>query len=97
MSGNRKFFVGGNWKMNGNLSKISELTKMLNEKGINPNTGAYNTNSVFNSYKSRISSKRHSTRRRHSGLDSDKISQDCKCKAKTTSSTKSKNTQKSNK
>ena len=39
MSGNRKYFVGGNWKMNGNLSKINELVTMLNEKGINTNTG----------------------------------------------------------
>ena len=39
MSTQRKFFVGGNWKMNGNLAKIDELVKMLNDGGVNANTG----------------------------------------------------------
>jgi len=38
MSEHRKFFVGGNWKMNGTKASIDELVKMLNEKGLNPNT-----------------------------------------------------------
>jgi len=35
----RKFFVGGNWKMNGNKASIDELVKLLNDKGLNSNTG----------------------------------------------------------
>ena len=35
----RKFFVGGNWKMNGNKASIDGIIKFLNEGGINPNTG----------------------------------------------------------
>jgi triosephosphate isomerase len=38
MADQRKFFVGGNWKMNGSKHSIDELVKMLNEKGLNPNT-----------------------------------------------------------
>ena len=38
MSG-RKFFVGGNWKMNGSKASIDEIVKFLNEKGVNPKTG----------------------------------------------------------
>jgi len=38
MSG-RKFFVGGNWKMNGSKASIDEIIKFLNEKGVNPKTG----------------------------------------------------------
>jgi len=34
----RKFFVGGNWKMNGNKASIDGIIKFLNEGGINPNT-----------------------------------------------------------
>ena len=30
--GERKFFVGGNWKMNGSKAMIDELSGMLNEK-----------------------------------------------------------------
>ena len=39
MAEQRKFFVGGNWKMNGSKASIDELVKMLNEKGLNPKTG----------------------------------------------------------
>jgi len=39
MASQRKFFVGGNWKMNGNKASIDELVKLLNDKGLNPNTG----------------------------------------------------------
>jgi len=38
MSG-RKFFVGGNWKMNGSKASIDEIVKFMNEKGVNPKTG----------------------------------------------------------
>ena len=41
MAAQRKFFVGGNWKMNGSKASIDDLVKMLNEKGLNPNTGLY--------------------------------------------------------
>jgi len=41
MAAQRKFFVGGNWKMNGSKASIDELVKMLNEKGLNPSTGLY--------------------------------------------------------
>jgi len=37
MAAARKFFVGGNWKMNGSKKSIDDLVKLLNEKGINPN------------------------------------------------------------
>jgi len=39
MASQRKFFVGGNWKMNGNKASIDELVKLLNDNGLNPNTG----------------------------------------------------------
>ena len=35
----RKFFVGGNWKMNGSKAMIDDLVKMLNEKCANTETG----------------------------------------------------------
>lgn len=38
MSSNRKFFVGGNWKMNGNKQSIDGICQFLNESGCNPNT-----------------------------------------------------------
>jgi len=38
MADQRKFFVGGNWKMNGNKASIDDLVKLLNDKGLNPNT-----------------------------------------------------------
>jgi len=41
MAEQRKFFVGGNWKMNGSKASIDELVKMLNEKGLNPKTGQH--------------------------------------------------------
>jgi len=34
----RKFFVGGNWKMNGSKAVVDDLVKMLNEKCTNSNT-----------------------------------------------------------
>lgn len=41
MAATRKFFVGGNWKMNGSKKSIEELVKLLNEKGVNPNAGTW--------------------------------------------------------
>lgn len=38
MADQRKFFVGGNWKMNGNKASIDGIIKFLNEGGKNPNT-----------------------------------------------------------
>ncbi|NP_001171739.1 triosephosphate isomerase 1 [Saccoglossus kowalevskii] len=38
MASERKFFVGGNWKMNGNKESIDGIVKFLNEGGLNPNT-----------------------------------------------------------
>ncbi|KAI0216874.1 Triosephosphate isomerase A [Lamellibrachia satsuma] len=38
MADQRTFFVGGNWKMNGNKSTNDGIIKFLNEKGINPKT-----------------------------------------------------------
>ena len=35
----RKFFVGGNWKMNGNKASIDGIIKFMNDGGCNPNTG----------------------------------------------------------
>lgn len=39
MANQRKFFVGGNWKMNGSKSSIDPIIKDLNEKGLNSKTG----------------------------------------------------------
>merc|ERR1711973_478306 len=36
--GDRKFFVGGNWKMNGSKAMIDELSGMLNEKCVGKET-----------------------------------------------------------
>ena len=49
MSENRKFVVGGNWKMNGTKASIDEIIKFLNEKGLNPQTGQCfsNINSII--------------------------------------------------
>lgn len=35
----RKFFVGGNWKMNGSVAMVKTLVDMLNGATIPPNTG----------------------------------------------------------
>ena len=37
--GDRKFFVGGNWKMNGNKASIDGIVEFLNKDGLNANTG----------------------------------------------------------
>ena len=37
MASSRKFFVGGNWKMNGDNASISAIVKFLNE-GVNDST-----------------------------------------------------------
>jgi triosephosphate isomerase len=41
MANERKFFVGGNWKMNGTKSSIGPIVAFLNEGGCNPNTGDF--------------------------------------------------------
>lgn len=38
MADQRKLFVGGNWKMNGNKAAIDAIIKFLNEGGVNPKT-----------------------------------------------------------
>ncbi|ELT97198.1 hypothetical protein CAPTEDRAFT_172464 [Capitella teleta] len=38
MADQRKFFVGGNWKMNGNKASMDVIVSTLNEGGCNPNT-----------------------------------------------------------
>ncbi len=38
MSG-RKFFVGGNWKMNGTKAEIKKIVETLNAASLNDNTG----------------------------------------------------------
>ena len=35
----RKFFVGGNWKMNGSYESIEAILKFLTEGNISPDTG----------------------------------------------------------
>ena len=35
MSGGRKFFVGGNWKMNGSKAKVDEILKFMNDGNFN--------------------------------------------------------------
>lgn len=35
----RKFFVGGNWKMNGSKAKIDEILKNLAEGNLSSSTG----------------------------------------------------------
>ena len=47
MASQRKFFVGGNWKMNGNKASIDELVKLLNDKALNPNTGQPGSMAVY--------------------------------------------------
>ena len=37
--GERKFFVGWNWKMNGNKGSIDSIVKLLNEHSQTPGTG----------------------------------------------------------
>lgn len=38
MSGNRKFFVGGNWKMNGNKKSIDEIVEFMNKGPLSSST-----------------------------------------------------------
>lgn len=39
---NRKFFVGGNWKMNGNKQSIDGIAGFLKTGPLDPNTGMLN-------------------------------------------------------
>ena len=36
MASGRKFFVGGNWKMNGDRDSIGSLVQVLNDGEFNP-------------------------------------------------------------
>ena len=35
MASERKFFVGGNWKMNGSKAKVDEILKFMNDASFN--------------------------------------------------------------
>jgi triosephosphate isomerase len=35
----RKFFVGGNWKMNGDTKSVDEIIKWMNDAKLDTNTG----------------------------------------------------------
>ena len=35
MANERKFFVGGNWKMNGSKAKVDEILKFMNDASFN--------------------------------------------------------------
>lgn len=37
----RKFFVGGNWKMNGSNASNAELVQTLTKGPLDPNTGKF--------------------------------------------------------
>lgn len=37
----RKFFVGGNWKMNGDKKSLGELIDTLNGAKVDPNVGEW--------------------------------------------------------
>jgi len=37
----RKFFVGGNWKMNGTKSEIGDIIAFLKTGPLNPNVGMW--------------------------------------------------------
>jgi triosephosphate isomerase len=39
MASQRKFFVGGNWKMNGSKESIDGIIGFLNAGPLDPNTG----------------------------------------------------------
>lgn len=43
MASQRKFFVGGNWKMNGNKASIDGIIQFLNAGPLDPNTGETNS------------------------------------------------------
>ena len=43
----RKFFVGGNWKMNGNKDEIKEIVNFLKAGPLDPNVGTYNLGIIF--------------------------------------------------
>ena len=43
----RKFFVGGNWKMNGNKKEINEIVAFLKAGPLDPNVGTCNSHVVL--------------------------------------------------
>lgn len=50
----RKFFVGGNWKMNGDKKTLGDLIKVMNGATVDPNVGMqaehHSTNSSMFSF-----------------------------------------------
>lgn len=47
----RKFFVGGNWKMNGDKKSLGELIQTLNGAKVDPNVGMFILISPKTAYK----------------------------------------------
>jgi len=43
MSGQRKFFVIGNWKMNVDKARIDNIVKFMSAASLDPNTGQFHT------------------------------------------------------
>ena len=41
MSGNRKFFVGGNWKMNGDKKSIDGIAEFMNAGNLDGSVGEW--------------------------------------------------------
>jgi len=41
MSGQRKFFVIGNWKMNVDKARIDNIVKFMSAASLDPNTGQF--------------------------------------------------------
>ena len=50
MTGDRKFFVGGNWKLNGNTQSIDVIIKFLNDSCKNANVGKWQCRVCFSQF-----------------------------------------------
>jgi len=48
MASQRKFFVGGNWKMNGNKQSVDGIIQFVNKDCVDPNVGKNLTDSLSN-------------------------------------------------
>lgn len=46
----RKFFVGGNWKMNGSKAKIDEILKNLAGGNLSPSTGLFTKHKLIHTH-----------------------------------------------
>ena len=55
MASGRKFFVGGNWKMNGNKKEIDGIIDFLTAGPLDPNTGFHIYNWFFITFKLHLS------------------------------------------